>query len=837
MKKTFLTFLMLTSTISMWAYDFMVDNIFYSVVSMADLTVKVVSEDETYTKSYSGDVVIPNSIVFRDRTFNVIRIESKAFMNCPQLTSVSIPKNVSIIGTDVFKESSNIEKIIIEDGDSILLSNNSFNNLSITSLYQGRNIDLNFKNCRNLKSVTLGSKVTIINSHAFEGCSSLTEIVIPNSVNSIGDYAFYECSSLTEILIPNCVNSIGDYAFCNCSELGSISLTNKITEISVGLFCDCEKLQNIVIPSSVTTIKKKAFNGCTSLQNLIIPNSVTTIDDDAFRGCSAFTSIEIPNSVISLGKYAFYDCGNLESIKLSNNITELNEGVFSECDKLLNVEMSDKIHLIRSEAFYNCKSLANIVIPGMVTEIEAKAFEGCVSLENLKIDDYVSGSGYVNENLYKKYNSGKGITVYLKLDSYTGYSDIYCYAWIEKYDNTIEKLLGGWPGTRASIKTINGNSYAYYTFPEEIKRFNIIFSEYWDGWTHWQTPDINDIRETTVFRYYGDVEDITIISDISEYNESVLETNNNFANSSLKSVYLGRDIFGTFENNINLNDVTISSGVSKISTSLFSGCSSLCELSIPSSVESIFSNAFKDCTSLRTLTLSDGSKCMGLSDSALENCSLTSLYYGRNIYGNNAFENQRGITSLNIGPNVSTIEFPCFKNFINLKKLVLEDSSNSISIGNILANSPLETIYIGRNGTYKFVKESIQEVVFGEKVTTIPSNAFSSCVNILNVYSLNSLPPEGGVFNAKTYINGTLYVNKGCKEAYMKADGWKDFWEIVEIEGSSAIEDIYVEYSIETNVSSIEYYNLQGVKVAKENLTQGMYIKKVGNKSTKVILK
>ena len=134
MKKTFLTFLMLTSTISMWAYDFMVDNIFYSVVSMADLTVKVVSEDETYTKSYSGDVVIPNSIVFRDRTFNVIRIESKAFMNCPQLTSVSIPKNVSIIGTDVFKQSSNIEKIIIEDGDSILLSNNSFNNLSILIL-------------------------------------------------------------------------------------------------------------------------------------------------------------------------------------------------------------------------------------------------------------------------------------------------------------------------------------------------------------------------------------------------------------------------------------------------------------------------------------------------------------------------------------------------------------------------------------------------------------------------------------------------------------------------------------------------------------------------------
>lgn len=37
--------------------------------------------------------------------------------------------------------------------------------------------------------------------------------------------------------------------------------------------------------------------------------------------------------------------------------------------------------------------------------------------------------------------------------------------------------------------------------------------------------------------------------------------------------------------------------------------------------------------------------------------------------------------------------------------------------------------------------------------------------------------------------------------------------------------------------ANAEYYNLQGVKVAKENLTQGMYIKKVGNKSKKVVLK
>ena len=36
--------------------------------------------------------------------------------------------------------------------------------------------------------------------------------------------------------------------------------------------------------------------------------------------------------------------------------------------------------------------------------------------------------------------------------------------------------------------------------------------------------------------------------------------------------------------------------------------------------------------------------------------------------------------------------------------------------------------------------------------------------------------------------------------------------------------------------ANAEYYTLQGVKVAKENLTQGVYIKKQGNKTTKVVI-
>jgi hypothetical protein len=51
----------------------------------------------------------------------------------------------------------------------------------------------------------------------------------------------------------------------------------------------------------------------------------------------------------------------------------------------------------------------------------------------------------------------------------------------------------------------------------------------------------------------------------------------------------------------------------------------------------------------------------------------------------------------------------------------------------------------------------------------------------------------------------------------------------INIKGASAIEDV----TLDENVA-VEYFNLQGVKV--ENPTKGLFIKKQGNKTTKVIL-
>ncbi|MCQ2147632.1 MAG: leucine-rich repeat domain-containing protein, partial [Bacteroidales bacterium] len=50
-----------------------------------------------------------------------------------------------------------------------------------------------FKDCKELKSITLPTSLKAIGTRAFEGCENLREISIPSSVESIGYCAFKDC--------------------------------------------------------------------------------------------------------------------------------------------------------------------------------------------------------------------------------------------------------------------------------------------------------------------------------------------------------------------------------------------------------------------------------------------------------------------------------------------------------------------------------------------------------------------------------------------------------------------------------------------------------------------
>lgn len=99
MKKTFITLLLVLVSLSASAYDFEVDGFYYNVVSLSDLTCKVVSDDAEYT----GDITIPSTVTYKGRTFTVISIGT-AFKRNVNITSVVIPNSVTSIGESAFYE-------------------------------------------------------------------------------------------------------------------------------------------------------------------------------------------------------------------------------------------------------------------------------------------------------------------------------------------------------------------------------------------------------------------------------------------------------------------------------------------------------------------------------------------------------------------------------------------------------------------------------------------------------------------------------------------------------------------------------------------------------------
>ena len=101
MKQKLLTLLLMAFIpLAMMAYDAEVDGIYYNVVKKARIAT-VTFRDDSYN-SYSGEVVIPETIVFEGVVCSVTSIGDYTFFKCTGLTSVTIPESVTSIGSYAF---------------------------------------------------------------------------------------------------------------------------------------------------------------------------------------------------------------------------------------------------------------------------------------------------------------------------------------------------------------------------------------------------------------------------------------------------------------------------------------------------------------------------------------------------------------------------------------------------------------------------------------------------------------------------------------------------------------------------------------------------------------
>lgn len=542
-----------------WAQtSFEISNLKYTVTDEENHYVSV-SKGST---SPTGNLVIPDSIENEDVTYMVTNIDGRAFANCINLTSVTIPNSVTSIGMLAFYKCDGLTSVTIPK--SVMnIGERAFNNSNIYFYCETENRPTGWKYSSLNNSWTWNDGVgtiywgvklptiftddfvyefindTIIpyQIRIFRYTGDSISAVIPSSVEFVGkDF------SVTQIRYGafNGYNNLDYTAYGNAYYIG-----NDENPYLVLMQAKNTKIESCEIHDRCRFIYGGAFNGCSNLSEISIPDSVINIGSDAFSGCSSLTkasfiSVEqicgikfensaanplsfvhnlyidttevtnllIPESVKSIGNYAFYGCSNLLSATISNSVENIGDYAFQNCNSLKIVVIPNSVETIGNSAFYNCRGLVSVSIGESVKSIGYDAFEGL-------------GSG-----AYHYDNNGN---------------------WVYGYYSNLQKT------EFASIESLCGISFGNASANPLCYAHNL----YING-----EPVINLVVPETV-------------KSISDY---------------------------SFNNCTNIASLTISDSVETIGKCAFSGCSRLAYIEIPNSVTLVADGAFNGCSGLKSLS-------------------------------------------------------------------------------------------------------------------------------------------------------------------------------------------------------------------------------------------
>ena len=111
----------------------------------------------------------------------VTSIGGRAFVNCSQLTSVSLPDDLQMINYWAFGY------------------------------------------CEKLTSLHIPSGVYWIGNNAFDSCTGLTALILPYALTNTGYHAFQNCSALKTVAIPYRIAAITNGSFAGCNALTTVN--------------------------------------------------------------------------------------------------------------------------------------------------------------------------------------------------------------------------------------------------------------------------------------------------------------------------------------------------------------------------------------------------------------------------------------------------------------------------------------------------------------------------------------------------------------------------------------------------------------------------------------
>ena len=324
-----------------------------------------------------GDIKIPNTVTV---------IAGEAFLNNDNVTSVTIPGSVQVIGYHAFDGCTALERVIFEDptdGADMIIRLSAF------------------ANCPKLTECEIPAVATYVTANVFKGCASMDKITVhPQN-------PYYVTDEHGVMFGPWVDEGVPQYDDPN------LTLTAYPSGREGGY-----TIPRQVNGRTVDRIWASAFNCAEKLTDIDIPETVKIIGGNAFEK-TGLTDVTVPDTVQKLDSGAFEDCTKLTHIKLPKGMTSISHSLFKGCTSLSSIDFPDAATNIEMYAFADCKSLTNLVLPDGLVNITLAAFEGCTNLQRVVIPSTVTG--FPNDDTVGAYDmfpdSPRTLVVYVEQGS------------------------------------------------------------------------------------------------------------------------------------------------------------------------------------------------------------------------------------------------------------------------------------------------------------------------------------------------------------------------------------------------------------------------------------
>ena len=668
-----------------------------------------------YSSESYVDFYLSKSLV-SVRVTDATTIGFGAFSYCTNLTSITLPENLTNIG------------------------------------------DYAFRGC-SFADITIPKGVTSIGRFAFADCCELTSIQIPRSVKSIGNDVFSGCRNLIIYceaasqpggwdswwngspwtddgwpVIWDCNNNSMDSNGYMYTVINGLRYKLKGEEATV-----IEQSANIsgevVIPSNVTymgqsyrvtSIGDSAFNDCSSLTGITIPEGITNIGNSAFYNCNSLASVVLPKGVTNIGYNVFRNCSNLQSIVIPEGVTSIGDGAFNNCSNLSNIVLPESLNSIGSQAFEvynNLSCLTNITIPVGVVSIGYFAFagRGCLTIY---CEAEIKPSGWNSD-----WNRGSSVVWNCKNNDVDEAG--YAYA-------VINGLKFSFKDNEASVETQSISTCGDIFIPSSV---------IYNGITY----NVTSIA-ANAFRHCEGIKSIIIPEGVTSIGASAFEDCNNLTiiviPESVTSIG-GSAFYGCRS----LTSLELPSGITNIGSYAFNGCTALTNLIIPSNVTDIGESAFAWCSGLINITIPKGVVVMGRNAfqgyKSIIYCEVESLPEGWNNSWNSSgcpviwnCNNGSGDSNGWVYTVIEGIHYGLHDEVATVIGQPIDLSGEIIIPASITYEGQIYGVTSVSNYAFAYCSE-ITKIVIPDSVTYIADYTFYNCSNLTDISILGSVTQIG----------------------------------------------------------------------------------------------